>query len=120
MSTPVINCKAYLKPKLTLILLRLQYFSGMGLTEEEKRERMKNCRHKAKFAPPDTPEHYWSINFPDTQECNDRGYLNTTQAQPSKARRRKPYKKLFRARDSVGTTLGKDEEEEEVLSDFSD
>ena len=101
-----------------------QYFSGQDLTEEEKKERMKNCRHKAKYAPPNTPDHYWSINFPSTQECEDRGYLNTTQgkAGPSKARRRKPYKKLFRARDSVGTVLGKGEEEEveEQVSDFSD
>ena len=32
------------------------------------------CRHRAKYLPPATPEHYWSIAFPTTQECIDRGY----------------------------------------------
>lgn len=32
------------------------------------------CRHRAKYQAPDTPEHYWSIAFPNTQDCIDRGY----------------------------------------------
>ena len=48
----------------------------MGLDEDEKRERMKHCRHKARYIRPSTPEHYWSINFPDTQEAEARGKCN--------------------------------------------
>jgi hypothetical protein len=32
------------------------------------------CRHRAKYQAPPTPEHYWSIAFPNTQECIERGY----------------------------------------------
>ena len=32
------------------------------------------CRHRAKYQAPATPEHYWSVAFPTTQECIDRGY----------------------------------------------
>ena len=51
-----------------------QYFNGMDISPAERDRRMRAvCRHKAKYAPPDTPEHYWSVGFPDTQECKDRG-----------------------------------------------
>ncbi len=33
-----------------------------------------SCRHRAKYQAPATPEHYWSISFPTTQECIERGY----------------------------------------------
>lgn len=33
-----------------------------------------SCRHRAKYQAPPTPEHYWSIAFPTTQECIERGY----------------------------------------------
>ena len=103
---------------ITLLFIFFQYFNQLGLDEEERKRRMAHCRHKARFAPPDTPEHYWSIGFPDTQECEDRGYLNTTQARPSKARRKRPLKKLFKARDSVAPNDGKGGERD--VSDFSD
>ncbi len=46
----------------------------MDLSAEEIAERMQQaCRHRARYLPPDTPEHFWSIGFPDTQECKDRG-----------------------------------------------
>jgi hypothetical protein len=32
------------------------------------------CRHRAKYQPPPTPEHFWSVAFPTTQECIERGY----------------------------------------------
>ena len=59
-----------------ILYLLFQYFEGMGLDEDEKRERMKHCRHKARYIRPSTPEHYWSINFPDTQEAEARGKCN--------------------------------------------
>ncbi len=51
-----------------------QYYSGLGLSEEEKQQRMKSCRHRSRFAPPpSTPEHYWDVDFPSTQESKKRG-----------------------------------------------
>jgi len=32
------------------------------------------CRHRAKYQAPPTPEHFWSVAFPTTQECIERGY----------------------------------------------
>ncbi|XP_054707867.1 uncharacterized protein MAL8P1.12-like [Uloborus diversus] len=57
-----------------------KYYSDLGLSEKEKQQRLKKCsRHRAKFVPPSTPEHFWELDFPDTQECKTRGYLNATQ-----------------------------------------
>ncbi|XP_055935186.1 uncharacterized protein LOC129965378 [Argiope bruennichi] len=68
-----------------------KYFSDLGLSEEEKRERLNKCsRHRAKFPPPATPEHFWELDFPDTQECKARGYLNETQKVTLKSYRRRP------------------------------
>ncbi|GFU37408.1 DNA endonuclease RBBP8 [Nephila pilipes] len=68
-----------------------KYYADLGLSEEEKQKRMKNCsRHRSKFAPPATPEHFWELDFPDTQECKARGYLNETQKVTLKTHRRRP------------------------------
>ncbi|GFS44693.1 DNA endonuclease RBBP8 [Trichonephila inaurata madagascariensis] len=68
-----------------------KYYDDLGLSEEEKKKRMKNCsRHRSKFAPPATPEHFWELDFPDTQECKKRGYLNETQKVTLKTHRRRP------------------------------
>ncbi|GIY03323.1 b-cell lymphoma 3 protein homolog [Caerostris darwini] len=68
-----------------------RYYADLGLSEEEKRERMNKCsRHRAKYAPPATPEHFWELDFPDTQECKARGYLNETQKVTLKTHRRRP------------------------------
>lgn len=54
-----------------------QYYSELGLSDKEKKERMKKCsRHRGKFTPPATPDHFWELEFPDTQECKARGQLN--------------------------------------------
>lgn len=59
----------------------LQYFEGMGLSEEEIQKRLQTCsRHRAKHAAPGTPEHFWDIGMEDTLECEERGqflYTNT-------------------------------------------
>ena len=34
---------------------------------------MAGCRHRAIARPPDTPENFWEIDFPDTQQCEERG-----------------------------------------------
>ena len=37
---------------------------------------MQGCsRHRARFAPPNTPEHFWSVDFMDTPECEERGKI---------------------------------------------
>ena len=51
-----------------------QWFDAKNLTDAERTEAMKSCRHRAKYGAPDTPDHFWSIGFPDTQECIQRGY----------------------------------------------
>ena len=45
------------------------------MPEDKRPKRMEeSCRHRAKYQAPATPEHYWSIGFPTTQECIERGY----------------------------------------------
>lgn len=58
-----------------------------------------NCRHRAKYQAPPTPEHYWSIGFPTTQECLERGYGGVTvqndkedQVTSKRPRRKRPLK----------------------------
>lgn len=46
-----------------------------SLPEGQRPKRMDDmCRHRSKYQAPDTPEHYWSISFPNTQDCIERGY----------------------------------------------
>ncbi|XP_076457213.1 uncharacterized protein LOC143291267 isoform X2 [Babylonia areolata] len=50
-----------------------KYYGALGLSVGEMRGRMGQCsRHRARQMPPSTPEHFWSIGFPDTQECEER------------------------------------------------
>ncbi|XP_021343440.1 uncharacterized protein LOC110443508 isoform X2 [Mizuhopecten yessoensis] len=92
-----------------------EYYSAMGLGEEEIKERVQSCsKHRAHYVPPQTPPHFWSIGFPDTQECEERGYLNKEEdmdecdIRPAFRRRRK-LKKIFKSKD--------ESEEEENVSD---
>ena len=60
--------------KMSLPSLPLQYFDNIGLSDSQKQDRLKLCsRHKAKFTTAGTPPHFWSVGFPDTQECEERG-----------------------------------------------
>ncbi|EDV22594.1 uncharacterized protein TRIADDRAFT_58980 [Trichoplax adhaerens] len=53
-----------------------KYYSGLGLSEKELRERMKNCsRHRAVCSRPDTPPDFWSTDFPDTQTLIEKRML---------------------------------------------
>ena len=54
------------------------WFDSLKLDEAERQKRLKNCRHRLKYQPPNTPEHFWSIGFPDTQQCIERGYIQTS------------------------------------------
>ncbi|XP_064597657.1 uncharacterized protein LOC135464097 [Liolophura sinensis] len=87
------------------------YFKDVGLSEEERAQRMQKCsRHRARYVPPSTPEHFWSIGFPDTPECEERGYIKKdSQKGPSRFRRKKRLEKRFK-----GKTEG---EEDEISGD---
>lgn len=53
------------------------YYGGKNLSAEELKKRLKNCsRHRSKFSPPKSPEHFWDTDFPSTKECIRRGYIN--------------------------------------------
>ena len=54
----------------------LQYYDAMDITEVEKKERMKSCRHKGHIGPPKSPLNLWKIEFPDTQQLNEQGRGN--------------------------------------------
>ncbi|XP_072023073.1 uncharacterized protein [Amphiura filiformis] len=74
------------------------FYKDMKLTDEEREERMKTCsRHRGHFSPPSTPEHYWSVGFPDTQTCLQRGYMQVSESagEPHRKRGTNKYKQLF-------------------------
>lgn len=55
------------------------------------------CRHRAKHQAPPTPEHFWSVEFPNTQECVERGYggivaQNDRDDITKRSRRKRPLK----------------------------
>ncbi|KAL5013444.1 hypothetical protein ScPMuIL_007714 [Solemya velum] len=81
-----------------------EYYKTTGMSEEEIQERIQNCsRHRSKYIPPDTPEHFWSIGFPDTQECEERGYINVEEdTKPSRHRRKRQLQKMFKSRVEEG------------------
>jgi len=40
---------------------------------------MDKCsRHRAEYVPPDTPPHFWSLDFIHTQDCPQTGESNYT------------------------------------------
>ena len=46
------------------------------MSDQDIQKKMQGCsRHRAKFAPPSTPEHFWSVDFMDTPECEERGEI---------------------------------------------
>lgn len=54
-----------------------KYYTSLGLNEKDLKLKLKSIsRHRGK-SPPKTPEHYWEIDFPDTQECIKRGYIES-------------------------------------------
>ncbi len=69
------------------------------------------CRHRAKYQAPDTPEHYWSISFPNTQDCIDRGYggvlVESEQASSAvkRPRRKRPLKAACEVKKRKGDAI---------------
>uniref|UniRef100_A0A4W5K1A7 DNA endonuclease RBBP8 n=1 Tax=Hucho hucho TaxID=62062 RepID=A0A4W5K1A7_9TELE len=46
------------------------------LSEAERVKKLSACsRHRFRYLPPSTPEHFWEVGFPSTQTCVDRGML---------------------------------------------
>jgi len=66
------------------------YYSDLPLNE--RNEKLKEvCRHKSEYHPPSTPEGFWEIGIPDTEECKRRGYFEevTEVFKQNRSRRRK-------------------------------
>jgi hypothetical protein len=77
-----------------------------SLPEELRPKKMDElCRHRYKYQAPPTPEHYWSIDFPTTQECVQRGYggavAQSEKDDPVKRpRRKRPLKLITQANNN--------------------
>ncbi|ESO87806.1 hypothetical protein LOTGIDRAFT_234831 [Lottia gigantea] len=82
-----------------------EYYKLTGMSDEEIQNRIQDCsRHRADYIPPSTPEHFWSIGFPDTQECQERGYAQVERnTKPSSYRRKRQLQKKFKSKDEKTT-----------------
>ncbi|KAL4218246.1 DNA endonuclease rbbp8 [Mactra antiquata] len=93
----------------------LEYYKSAGRSEEEIKNHMCQCsRHRAQYVPPDTPPHFWSIGFMDTQECNiqsEKKKDNEESADVPSRRRRKKLTKYFKAKNEMSM----DEDSQEIL-----
>ena len=68
------------------------------------KQMMDTCRHRNRYQAPPTPEHYWSISFPNTQECIDRGYggvlaQNDNEDTSKRPRRKRPLKLITKEKN---------------------
>ncbi|XP_022105775.1 DNA endonuclease RBBP8-like isoform X1 [Acanthaster planci] len=79
------------------------FYRDLSLTSTQQEMRMKLCsRHRAQSSPTNTPEHYWSVGFPDTQTCLERGYIRESRSPERRSRSKKnKYKKLFAGKEGV-------------------
>ncbi|KAL4635467.1 DNA endonuclease RBBP8 [Arapaima gigas] len=67
-----------------------------GLPEEERLKKLSACsRHRFRYIPPSTPEHFWEVGFPSTQTCVERGYIKEDDEPHLRVRRRRPYNAVF-------------------------
>lgn len=55
------------------------------------KERLKACsRHRARFSPPpSTPEHFWEVDFMNTDEYIEKGFMRTESELPPEKRKLK-------------------------------
>ncbi|XP_061877871.1 DNA endonuclease RBBP8-like [Entelurus aequoreus] len=71
------------------------------LPEEEKQKKLSECsRHRYRFIPPNTPEHFWEVGFPSTQTCIERGYIKEEKTPSSRLRRKQPFAAFFSPKNS--------------------
>nr|XP_046211959.1 DNA endonuclease RBBP8 [Oncorhynchus gorbuscha]XP_046211960.1 DNA endonuclease RBBP8 [Oncorhynchus gorbuscha]XP_046211961.1 DNA endonuclease RBBP8 [Oncorhynchus gorbuscha]XP_046211962.1 DNA endonuclease RBBP8 [Oncorhynchus gorbuscha]XP_046211963.1 DNA endonuclease RBBP8 [Oncorhynchus gorbuscha] len=65
------------------------------LSEAERVKKLSACsRHRFRYLPPSTPDHFWEVGFPSTQTCVDRGYVKEDNDPEQRLRRRRPYNAL--------------------------
>ncbi|KAH3709342.1 hypothetical protein DPMN_068804, partial [Dreissena polymorpha] len=89
-----------------------EYYKAAGLSDMEAKHHMNKCsRHRAKFVPPDTPPHFWSVDFIDTQDLPE---TERTEAVPSHRRRRR-LNKCFRSKNENSTIQAGESQESQDL-----
>uniref|UniRef100_A0A0B6YB58 DNA endonuclease activator Ctp1 C-terminal domain-containing protein n=1 Tax=Arion vulgaris TaxID=1028688 RepID=A0A0B6YB58_9EUPU len=50
-----------------------EYYKNCGLSEDALKIKKNECsRHRERYRAPETPEHFWSLGFPDTPEMIER------------------------------------------------
>ncbi|XP_060600458.1 DNA endonuclease RBBP8-like [Ruditapes philippinarum] len=83
----------------------VEYYKSAGRSDEEIQQHMHKCsRHRAQYVPPDTPPHFWSVGFIETQE-NDTSVVkddNVGVEEDEDAptyRRRRRLNKCFRSKN---------------------
>jgi hypothetical protein len=87
-----------------------------SVPEAQRPQRIEDsCRHRAKYQAPATPEHYWSISFPTTQECVERGYGGAvTEPEDPAAKRPRRKRPLQLISNEQGNQNGQDDD----ITDF--
>ncbi|CAJ0927545.1 unnamed protein product, partial [Mesorhabditis belari] len=62
------------------------YYNALELSPEERKKRLNQIsRHRYVEKPlPPTPEHYWEVDFPSTQELEKRGLIHVRRADQTK------------------------------------
>ncbi|XP_072854945.2 DNA endonuclease RBBP8 isoform X2 [Pogona vitticeps] len=64
--------------------------------EAEREKKVATCsRHRSRYVPPATPEHFWEVGFPSTQMCIERGYIKEDLSPCPRPKRRQPYNVVF-------------------------
>ncbi|XP_059170173.1 uncharacterized protein LOC131951785 isoform X2 [Physella acuta] len=76
-----------------------QYYKNSGLSDEALKVKMKECsRHRDRYRAPETPEHFWSLGFPDTADIVERKEMSADSPATRPPRRRKRLEKHFQSR----------------------
>ena len=56
-----------------------EYYKSLGLNKKDLKLRLKKVSRHRGYSPPKTPDHFWELEFPDTEECIRRGYMEEPQ-----------------------------------------
>ena len=83
-----------------ILVISFQYYGSLKLSEQEIQERLQACsRHRGRFSPPPcTPEHFWEVDFMNTHEYMEKGFLRSQSELP-------PEKRKLRSRKMKGKLL---------------
>ncbi|WAR17412.1 CTIP-like protein [Mya arenaria] len=89
-----------------------EYYKAAGLSDAEMKEHMNKCsRHRAKYAPPDTPPHFWSVDFIETQDCPNTEKIEPDNDAPTYRRRRR-LNKFFKGKNENSTVIPDDDSQD--------